>query len=576
MLIFKKIKFKNILSYGNQFSEFELNKNKAVLFQGDSGAGKSTILSALTFVLFGKPFTSIRKNNLVNSINNGNLLVEVEFSSGSKEFKVIRGIKPNIFEIYENDQLLTQAAAAVDYQNILENQILKFNLKSFLQIVILGSANFVPFMQLSAGERRDIVEEILDITAFTRMNDLLKEDTAELKTTCKDIEHKKNILDAEIALHLKYKEKAEKENESRKAEIETALSNIKIENDKIDAGIKKLTETHNTILSNKNNIHSAIVKLGNTIESSEVKKKVEISKIDKQLTYFSSHENCELCLQGIETNHKNSIIEKLNADKSLIDENHAKETKVISDKILALENSKVFKDLIEKDQTITKSLSLFREKKSLNSLRLRTLSEEIRTFEAPKKPEENQIEIKTAQLAEVEKEYNEILSELQIYEYASKLLKDNGIKTDIVKEYLPLINSSINEYLTKMNFHVKFTLDDGFSEKIEARGRDDFEYACFSEGEKQRLDLAILFTWRKIAQLKNSLNCNLLIMDEIADSKLNDEAAEAVWDVLKSSEFNTSNIYVISHKKSIYNAFEVVYSFSKKGNFTQMEKSVNE
>ena len=573
MLIFKKVKFKNLLSYGNNVIEFDLNKTKTCLFQGDSGAGKSTMLSALTFCLFGKPFTNIRKANLVNSINNANLLCEVEFILGKKEFRVVRGMKPNIFEIYENDKLITQDAANIDYQSVLENQILKFNLRTFLQIVILGSANFTPFMQLSAGERRAIVEEILDITAFTRMNDLLKQDSLELRTKCKDLEHKKNILDAEINLHNSYKEKAEAENEARKIEVQNSIAKIREADVKILAGIKDISDRHQLITVEKNKISSAISKLNNEKDSNEVKRKLELSKSEQQLNYFASHENCEMCLQDIHADHKSSIVEKLNADKSAIDEKYTKENEALAAKVLALESSQALKDFIAKDQALAKALSLLREKNSLNSLKLRTLSDELKSFKTPKKPDVDHVEVKKKDLEKVEEQYQEVLSELQICEFASTLLKDNGIKTDIVKEYLPLINSSINDYLTKMNFYVKFTLDENFSEKIEARGREDFEYECFSEGEKQRLDLAILFTWRKIAQMKNSLNCNLLVMDEIADSKLNNEAAESVWDVLKASEFQDSNIFVISHKNTISNKFEEVYYFSKKGNFTQVDNS---
>lgn len=573
MLVFKKVKFKNLLSYGNNVIEFDLNKTKTCLFQGDSGAGKSTMLSALTFCLFGKPFTNIRKANLVNSINNANLLCEVEFILGKKEFRVVRGMKPNIFEIYENDKLITQDAANIDYQSVLENQILKFNLRTFLQIVILGSANFTPFMQLSAGERRAIVEEILDITAFTRMNDLLKQDSLELRTKCKDLEHKKNILDAEINLHNSYKEKAEAENEARKIEVQNSIAKIREADVKILAGIKDISDRHQLITVEKNKISSAISKLNNEKDSNEVKRKLELSKSEQQLNYFASHENCEMCLQDIHADHKSSIVEKLNADKSAIDEKYTKENEALAAKVLALESSQALKDFIAKDQALAKALSLLREKNSLNSLKLRTLSDELKSFKTPKKPDVDHVEVKKKDLEKVEEQYQEVLSELQICEFASTLLKDNGIKTDIVKEYLPLINSSINDYLTKMNFYVKFTLDENFSEKIEARGREDFEYECFSEGEKQRLDLAILFTWRKIAQMKNSLNCNLLVMDEIADSKLNNEAAESVWDVLKASEFQDSNIFVISHKNTISNKFEEVYYFSKKGNFTQVDNS---
>lgn len=569
MLIFKSIKFKNILSYGNTFSEFDFTQNKTVLFQGDSGSGKSTLLSALTFCLFGKPFTNIRKANLVNSINNSNLLVEVNFSIGKNTFRICRGIKPNIFEIYQNETLINQEAAMIDYQEFLENQILKFNIKTFLQIVILGSANFIPFMQLSSGERRNLVEEILDISSFTRMNEHLKEDVSNLKTEIKEIEHKKSILSTEISLHEKYKEKAKQESEQKKIELENELVKLDEQHSKVQFAHREYSTKLRNQTQEKNKILEALGKLKQSIKTLESKRLYEIDKLDKKLNYFDNNEQCDTCLQSITIDHKTNIQWTLNKEKELCSEKYDSQIKSASIKIKSLEQSNVFARILQDEESLKNKINVLNEKNSMISVKRKMISDQLKSFFDDKKIEDRDIIVeKKKSLDILEKKYIECMAESQIKEYAAILLKDNGIKTDIIKEYLVLINSTINEYLAKMNFFVKFTLDENFSEKIEARGRDDFEYDCFSEGEKQRLDLAILFTWRKIAQLKNSLNCNLLIMDEIADSKLNEEAAESVWDVLKSPEFNDSNVFVISHKNTISSKFEKVYNFSKKGNFT--------
>lgn len=571
MIEFKSVKFKNISSYGNKFVEFKLNEFKNVLFQGVSASGKSTFLSALSFCLFGKPFTNIKKNNLINSINNANLVTEVELTTRGKDFKIIRGMKPNIFEIYENGNLLTQEAATVDYQKILEQQILGFNYKTFLQIVLLGSANFVPFMQLPSGERRKIVEEVLDITSFSRMNDILKEDAARIRSTLSELEHKKSLLESEINLRLSYKKKDQEEKELRKAEIETELQSIKTERDQLLIEVKEVSTQYKKILEYSNKISSMIDKLTRTESTLKVQVISDSKNLTKQLEYFKSHNNCELCLQSIEHGHKNSIVEKVNNELLDIKKKYNTNLEIVKKKIKELKTAPQAKIVEEKEKSLKASLEVLKEKNLELSLKTQTLDSELKKLNIKEEtPDLSEIKAKQKQLKQVLEDHKNLLEEQYICELAAKFLKDDGIKTDIILEYLPLINASINQYLLEMNFNVQFTFDENFKETIEARGKSDYEYYCFSEGEKQRLDLAILFTWRKIAQLKNSLNTNLLVIDEIADSHLSEGDAESVWKVMKTKEFEKSNIFVISHKNMVYEMFDKVYNFKKVGNFSEI------
>ena len=571
MLKFKKIRFKNILSFGDIFQEFDLTSANTTLFQGESGSGKSTILSAFCFGLFGKPFAPIKKNNLVNSINNSNLLVEIEFQVGNKDYKIVRGIKPNIFEIYLDGKLINQDAKVLDYQDYLEKQILKFNMKSFLQISILGAANFVPFMQLSASERRSIIEEILDIKSFSLMNDVVKNDLQKLNSDIMSLDNKKALLEKEIEIHLSYKQKDIKEIESRKLEIKSQMNIINEENKKYFDSISKLSNNENSILTEIKKFETAVSKLNNEKRNIDIERRTEENRYTKQVEFLDKHDNCDFCLQQIDRDHKSFIKNKVSTLLDEINIKYNNRIKDIDDKLQKCTESPKLKSLQESALKFSSGISQLKNKIQVNDIKKSSLNSELRKLidiDVKPKTEDIIIENNKIEVKKIDEQLKTLVNDRYICELALKLLKDDGIKTDIIIEYLPVINSLINEYLQKMNFFVTFNLDENFKETIKSRGRDDFEYGCFSEGEKQRLDLAILFTWRSIARIKNSLNTNLLIMDEIADSKLNNEAAENVWDVLKSEEFNNSNVFVVSHKNTISDKFDKVYNFSKPGNFS--------
>lgn len=572
MLKFKKIRFKNILSFGNVLTEFDLTESKTTLFQGESGAGKSTILSAFCFGLFGKPFTNIRKNNLLNSINNSDLLVEVEFQKGRKEYKIVRGIKPNIFEIYENGHLISQDAAVIDYQEFLEKQILKFNIKSFLQISILGAANFVPFMQLSCGERRNIIEEVLDIKSFSLMNEIVKQDILKLNSELLRLEHEKRLLEKEIEIHLSYKEKDSKSIAAKRKLITKELSTITADNDKLSLGLKSVKDKLDVIEREITTVNSFIENVIHDKKILVVQKTTEEKRYTDQLKYLEQHDNCDFCLQSIETSHKDFIRNKVSIFISDIEKKYTDKIEELDKKLCQIRDSENFNSMLSSRDKLSGGIKQLREMIQLNEIRISSYNKELAQLdkELPASNEHKIIESNKKKLLVIDEDIKRIIEEKHVCELAYKLLKDDGIKTDIIKEYLPLINSLVNDYLQKMNFFVTFTLDENFNEMIKSRGRDDFEYACFSEGEKQRLDLAILFTWRSIARIKNSLNTNLLIMDEIADSKLNNEAAENVWEVLKAEEFKNSNVFVVSHKNTVADKFERVYQFEKPQNFSSV------
>lgn len=579
MLIFEKIRFKNLLSFGNTFTEFDLTQSKSTLFQGESGSGKSTILTAFCFGLFGKPFASVKKGNIVNAINNSACLVEIEFRKGSRQYKVVRGQKPNIFEIYEDGLLILQDAKILDYQEFFEKQILKFNMKSFLQISILGAANFIPFMQLSAAERRNIIEEILDIKSFSLMNDILKQDLQDINQKELKLNHAQNLINNEIKVHQQYKDKAERDNSAKIEQLNLEATAITEKLVKIKEKIFLVTDKLKLVQSLKEDILTNIRKLQN--DQSKISHAYNISKTNllKRRKYFEEHTCCDTCEQDINLDHKSYIMDAIDKDLSLAKDSYEIENSKIIQAINELQTSDKNKEYDDTETKLKNALNTLKETANINQLKIDSYKKEIKQltdtmFIKGSVSDEDQIINQLKEKSElIQNELKELLETKQIFELASKLLKDDGIKTDIIKEYLPYVNALINDYLQKMNFFVTFSLDEKFNEQIKSRGRDDFEYNCFSEGEKQRLDLAILFAWRNIAKIKNSLNTNLLIMDEIADSKLNNEAAEGVWEVLKSQEFDESNVFVISHKNTIQDKFQAVYSFKKNGNFSEVKLS---
>jgi DNA repair exonuclease SbcCD ATPase subunit len=571
MITFKKCRWKNFLSTGNSFTEIVLNQSTNTLIIGQNGAGKSTILDALTFGLFGKPFRKINKPQLLNSINNSNCVVEIEFSIGKKEYKIIRGIKPNVFEIYCNNVLVNQDAKAKDYQEHLEKFILKWNMKAFTQIVVLGSASFVPFMQLTPSDRRTIIEDLLDIEIFSSMNNIVKTKISAIKDLQKDYEYQTKLINEKIQLQKQNLEEHRKnfELEIQKKKEEGIKNQEFVEKTTKDIElIQKHIEQLQNSISDEKNIHSKSTKIV-TLQS---KLSDNIKKLNKEIEFFEKNNDCPTCHQIItedtKTNHittkKNKVQEIDAASEKLSDELNKLHSRL--DKI-----QKIQKHINEHNSEVVK---LNTQILSVNKYNIK-LIQEIKSLEQNTVFTENDNEkLKTLndELKSAETNANELSVQKQYHEFAATLLKDTGIKTKIIKQYLPIMNKLINKYLTAMDFFVNFNLNENFEETIKSRHRDVFSYASFSEGEKMRIDLALLFTWRQIAKLKNSTNTNLLILDEVFDSSLDGVGTEEFMKLLNTLDNNT-NVFVISHKgDQLFDKFRSVIRFEKKNNFSQVVK----
>lgn len=571
MILFQKVKWKNFLSTGAHFTEIKFTKSPNTLIIGQNGAGKSTVLDALCFGLFGKPFRKINKPQLVNSINNRDTLVEIEFTIGKKNYRVARGIKPNVFEIYCNDILLNQDAASKDYQDILESQILKLNFKSFTQVVILGSASFTPFMQLSAADRRTLIEDLLDIKIFSSMNVLLKEKVSILKDETTTNNYNITLTEEKINLQKQNIEDNKKHNEEeiKKKQEEIEQSNSQIESLQKDIGlIQKHIDVLLKKVSDEKLVNSKLKKLFQL----EAKIETNIKKNEKDIQFYEQNDNCPTCQQNIEKHHRDQQIRerknKVSNQQTGLKEIETEVTK-LNERITQIENINEHirqhnNEIVSHNSTIVALnkyvVKLNAEIKEL-SVKKNNLEEVNEKLNALKVELEGFLKIKEEQV--IQKHY---------YEYASTLLKDTGIKTKIIKQYLPIMNKLINKYLSSMDFFVNFNINENFEETIKSRHRDEFSYANFSEGEKMRIDLALLFTWRQIAKLKNSTNTNLLILDEVFDSSLDTVGTEEFLKLIHEMGHDT-NVFVISHKgDQLFDKFRSVIRFEKKGNFSRIAK----
>jgi DNA repair exonuclease SbcCD ATPase subunit len=571
MITFEKVRWKNILSTGNSFTEIILNKSTNTLIIGHNGAGKSTILDALCFGLFGKPFRKINKPNILNSINQQHGMVEIEFSIGKKNYKIVRGIKPNVFEIYQDGKMLNQDAASRDYQEVLEKTILKLNYKSFTQVVILGSASFVPFMQLSASDRRAIIEDLLDIQIFSSMNSLVKDKLSENKDSSTKNKYDMNLTAEKIKMQNEAIEESKKHNQG---EIIKKMQEIDDSLEQINTINKDITLVNKHILSLQSKITDklSMEKKNGKLSTLESKLQARLKKLDKEVTFYEENDNCPTCKQGISESFRLGAIGGINQTKGEIGTaikdievqvqettTRLQEIKKISDHIQAHVN-----ETIKHGSTIdaiTKYIN--KTKLELNELNNRkdNLGDENEKLKTLK------IELKTL----MEKQ-EELSVEKQYYDYASTLLKDGGIKARIIKQYLPIMNKLINKYLKAMDFFVNFNIDENFNETIKSRHRDEFSYANFSEGEKMRIDLALLFTWRQIAKLKNSTNTNLLILDEVFDSSLDTVGTEEFLKLIHEMGTDT-NVFVISHKgDQLFDKFRSTIKFEKHNNFSRIAK----
>jgi DNA repair exonuclease SbcCD ATPase subunit len=564
---FKTVRYKNFLSTGNIFTQIPIDKNPTTLIVGENGAGKSTFLDAITFSLFGKPFRNINKPQLVNSINEKDCVVEIEFVVGKKNYKIIRGVKPNIFEIHCDGELLNQDAKAKDYQDMLEKLILKMNYKSFTQIVILGSTNFTPFMQLSAGERRAVIEDLLDIQIFSAMNQIVKSKVHDLKDEGAKLKIQIDTTREKIELHKRHLDELKKNNKEiidakkleitqNKEQISTILFDVAVLEDKIETLLTDITDD------------DASIKKLSKFTQLEAKIENNIGKLENDIEFYSVNSTCPTCDQSI-----NNKDEKVTACNHKIGELNEGLSKLKKESDVVTERIKEIKGIQKEIQKLQQELTSKNTSSFQTSKYIKKLENEISALHT-KPAMSDDFKAQSKQLLNDLQKYNEarkdVSEQSQHYDIVSQLLKDGGIKSKIIKQYVPVINKLVNKYLAAMDFFVNFTIDEEFKESIKSRHRDDFSYENFSEGEKKRIDLALLFTWRAVAKLKNSVNTNLLIFDEVFDGSLDINGTEEFMKLINMLNENT-NIFVITHKTDqMVDKFKHTIRFNKVKNFSQM------
>ena len=572
MLTFKRITWRNFLSTGSAPNTIELDKHNSTLITGKNGEGKSTILCALTFALFDKPFRNINKNQLINSINKKNCLVEIEFETNGHQYVVKRGIKPNLFEIYCDGELINQDAAIKDYQKVLEQQILKLNYKTFTQVVILGSATFVPFMQLKSTQRREVIEDILDIRVFSVMNQILKEKAVATKDEI-------NKIESEIASQ-KVKIQAQKKLiEALEANRQNVVANLRQKIAANNEGISKAQHAVTLLneeiaqMSKSQAAHDEVTVAIAKATKMEYKVTSSINTCNEHAEFFHNNETCPTCSQHIPQEHKESVLRELNGK---IEEHQARLDEIGSAMTKLTEKLERTKRQLEIIQTKSIEIGTHHNTIAILNEQNAELTQEIESAcgESSNIHEEKQRMKALAEKAiDLVTDKSDLLEVRQLHDVASALLKDTGIKTAIIREYLPVMNKLINKYLAAMDFFVKFELDESFQEVIKSRGRDTFSYESFSEGEKRRLDLAILFTWRQIAKMKNSVNTNIMILDEILDGALDGSGIDYFLSIMNQFGENT-NVFVISHKvDQMIDRFDNVVRVVKKNDFSVISSS---
>jgi len=568
MILFEKIRWKNFLSTGNQFTEVDFTKNATNLIIGANGAGKSTILDALCFSLFGRSFRKINKPQLINTVNEKDCRVEVEFSVGKIEWKVVRGIKPAIFEIYRNGALLDQSSAALDQQKWLEQTVLKMNYKSFTQIVILGSSTFVPFMQLPAAHRREVIEDLLDIKIFSSMNTIIKDKIRVIRDEVKTLELKKESLNDKVQMQKEFIEELENRGKENIKDKEISIMSLTEEsgllmndNESLEEPLRKYIREQDQITGYADKLR----KLGNL--KGKISQKV--STITKEHKFFTENTVCPTCTQEIDEDFR---INRINDAQS--------KAKELQSGYKELEEA--IKEEEERERqflTLSKEISKLTNGISQNNIKISGCQRQIRNLESEIQTITNQLENRNTEHEKLEQfrdslqnTYEDLATKkdsINYYDFTYSLLKDGGVKSKIIKKYLPLINQQVNRYLQMMDFYINFTLDEEFNETVQSPIHEDFSYASFSEGEKMRIDLALLFTWREVARFKNSVNTNLLIMDEVFDSSLDGFGTEEFLKIIRYV-IRDANIFVISHKTGLEDKFESVIRFEKVKGFSRM------
>jgi len=568
MITFKRITYKNFLSSGQHWTKIDFQKHNTNLIVGTNGAGKSTMLDALTFALFNKPFRKINKGQLVNAVNEKDCVVEIEFNVNNKDYLIRRGIKPNIFDIEVNGNPLHKQADDRTNQKILEDTILKVNYKSFTQIVILGSSTFVPFMQLTGSNRREVIEDLLDIRIFSAMNSLIKEKIRTQKDKIKSLDLKKENLKDKMSMQKNFIKELEEQGKSNIENNKKKIKTLSIENDThieknefVEADISDLVKEQEVVAG----AGEKLVKLNN------LKGKItqKVSTITKEHKFFTDNKVCPTCTQDIEEEFRvNRIADVQNKAKDL-----KKGFEELEETIkLEQDRERQFTKLSKEITKLNHGISQNNTRISLNQRRIRELEDEIQTLTNKFKNRNTEHEKLTEFKDNLEKTTDNLSSkreEIVYYDFAYSLLKDDGVKTKIIKKYLPFINQQVNRYLQLMDFYINFTLDEEFNETVKSPIHEDFSYSSFSEGEKMRIDLALLFTWREVARVKNSVNTNLLIMDEVFDSSLDGFGTEEFLKIIRFV-IKDANIFVISHKTDLHDKFESVITFDKVKGFSRM------
>ncbi len=568
MIVFEKVRWRNFLSTGNAFTEIDIGKSPTTLIVGSNGSGKSTLIDALTFALFNKPFRKIKVAQLINSINQKDGLVEVEFSIGASKYKIRRGIKPNIFEIYQNNILVNQDAHSKDYQQFLEKQILKLNYKSFTQIVVLGSSSFIPFMQLPAPHRREVIEDLLDIQIFTRMNDILKVEMTTLAQNFKDTEKDLDVVIQKRDLQEQYIGRLDEQRKKSAHEINDKISKSKKNIDGYQRDITDLQEQIDTLqkgIIDEEVVSKRLKKITSLQDALEKNK----GRIAKDITFYLENDECNTCKQSIDPAFKTKILD-------------ARQDKAKEIELASIELDNKFNDVNNRINEIVDTQNKITQiQYNINSLNANIQAEnrsidsyniDITKINEVENSEEEMLKLQDYRQEETKlrDEKTKLNDERYYAEISGNLLKDTGIKTKIINQYLPVINHYVNHYLQSLDFFVQFNLDNSFKETIKSRHRDEFSYASFSEGEKLRIDLSLLFTWRTIAKMKNSTNTNLLILDEVFDSSLDNNGTDEFLKILNTMAKGI-NAFVISHKGDILiDKFSNTLKFEKANNYSRL------